>query len=84
MVHTFSRCNKLIDLDLTNFEINKENRYNYMFSLCYNDLKEKIKIQNKNFENDAFQDGDFKSRFYLDDFIFDNIYNIYRDNNKDN
>ena len=99
MTHMFSRCYKLIDLDLSNFEINEKNKYNYMFSLCNNDLKESIIMQNMNFESDAFQDEDFKSRFSLDDIIFDyppiisfDTYfepsfifdNIYRDNNEDN
>ena len=79
MSHMFSGCCELIDLDLTNFEINKENRYSYMFSLCNNNLKEKIKIQNKNFESDAFKDEDSKSIFSFDDFFpdFQHTFSFY-------
>ena len=44
----------LINLDIPNFNINDKLNMEYMFSRCSNDLKNKIKSQNKNIKNEAF------------------------------
>ena len=48
MSYIFCGCSSLKELNLSNFNINKVTNINYMFSECSDELKNKIKEQNKN------------------------------------
>ena len=54
MSYMFSECSSLKELNLTNFTTNKVKDMRSMFSECSDDLKRKIKSENKNIKNKAF------------------------------
>ena len=64
MSYMFDGCSSLKELNLNNFNNNNLTNMRYMFSGCYDDLKRKIKSENKNIKDQAF-DEDLKD---LDDF----------------
>ena len=54
MERMFFSCSSLKDLDISNFDLNLA--YNgYMFGKCSDELKKKIKGQNKNIGDIAFE-----------------------------
>jgi surface protein len=57
MSNMFENCKNLNDLDISNFGIKNNIRVRYMFSNCQNILKNKIKAQFLNINNDAFDDN---------------------------
>ena len=63
MSNMFENCKNLNDLDISNFEIKNNIRVKYMFSNCQNILKNKIKAQFLNINNDAFDDN-FRTDLY--------------------
>ena len=50
----FDRCSSLKELNLNNFNTHNVTDMSYMFSGCSDDLKMKIKSENKNIEAEAF------------------------------
>jgi surface protein len=52
----FSECSSLKKLNLTNFNTSNVTDMRWMFSECPYDLKRKIKSENKNFRDEAFDD----------------------------
>ena len=50
----FCKCTSLEELDLSHFNFNKDIFFQNMFLGCSNDLKSKIKSQNKNIGEEAF------------------------------
>ena len=50
----FSRCSSLKELNLNNFNTNNVIYMRYMFYGCSDDLKMKIKSENKNIKAEAF------------------------------
>ena len=58
MKYIFSRCSSLKELNLNNFNTNNVTNMNFMFSGCSDDLKMKIKSENKNIKDEAFIDDD--------------------------
>ena len=50
----FYKCSSLKELFLTNFNTNNVTNMKGMFSECSEDLKRKIKSENKNIKNEAF------------------------------
>jgi surface protein len=56
MSRMFSWCSSLKELNLTNFNTNNVNNISHMFSGCSDDLKRKIKAENKNIKDEAFYD----------------------------
>ena len=50
----FCKCTSLEELDLSHFNFNKDIFFQNMFLGCSNDLKSKIKSQNKNIREEAF------------------------------
>ena len=51
----FYRCSSLKKLNLNNFNTNNVTNMNHMFRGCSDDLKRKIKSENKNIKDEAFQ-----------------------------
>ena len=56
-------------MDISKFEINDNTSINYMFSRCSNDLKIKIKEQNKKINENAFELDDIGDVPLLNSFI---------------
>ena len=54
MSYMFSRCSSLKELNLNNFNTNNVTNMRSMFSGCSDDLKMKIKSENKNIKDKAF------------------------------
>ena len=54
MSYMFCECSSLKELNLNNFNTNNVTDMSYMFSGCSDDLKSKIKSENKNIKDDAF------------------------------
>ena len=52
----FSECSFLKELNLSNFNTNNVTNMEYMFDLCTDELKLKIKSQYNNFQEIAFDD----------------------------
>ena len=50
----FNRCSSLKELNLNNFNTNNVTNMSYMFTGCSDDLKRKIKSENKNIKDEAF------------------------------
>ena len=50
----FRGCSSLEELNLNNFNTNNVNNMNSMFNGCSDDLKMKIKSENKNIKAEAF------------------------------
>ena len=50
----FYGCTKLINLDITKFIFNVNNDIKSMFSKCSDELKNKIKMNNKNIPDEVF------------------------------
>jgi surface protein len=50
----FSGCSSLKELNLNNFNTNNVTYMRYMFNGCSDDLKIKIKSENKNIKDEAF------------------------------
>ena len=50
----FSGCSSLKELNLINFNTNNVTYMRQMFSGCSDDLKRKIKSENKNIKDEAF------------------------------
>ena len=55
MLHMFSHCYCLKDIDVSNFYIDANTDIKYMFSQCPFELREKIKKQNKKIKAEAFR-----------------------------
>ena len=49
-------CSSLKKLNLNNFNTNNITNMYFMFYWCSDDLKRKIKSENKNIKNEAFDD----------------------------
>ena len=56
MSYMFSECSSLKELNLNNFNTNNVTDMSYMFAGCSDDLKRKIKSENKNIKDEAFDD----------------------------
>ena len=54
MSDMFSGCSSLKELNLNNFNINNVTYMECMFEKCSDDLKMKIKSENKNIKDEAF------------------------------
>ena len=54
----FCKCSSLKELNLNNFNTNNVTYMRRMFSGCSDDLKRKIKSENKNIKDEAFYDDD--------------------------
>ena len=54
MSYMFRGCSSLTELYLNNFNINNVTNMSFMFSKCSDDLKRKIKSENKNIKDEAF------------------------------
>ena len=54
MSYMFFECSSLKELNLNNFNINNVTNMYRMFSKCSDDLKMKIKLENKNIKAEAF------------------------------
>ena len=54
MEYMFSLCSSLIDLDITNFYFDRNAFIDNIFEGCSNELKDKIKKQNKKLPKNAF------------------------------
>ena len=54
MSYMFSGCSSLKELNLTNFNTNNVIDMRKMFSGCFDNLKMKIKSENKNIRDEAF------------------------------
>ena len=54
MSYMFHRCSSLKELNLTNFNTTNVTNMREMFHRCSDDLKRKIKSENKNIEDQAF------------------------------
>ena len=52
----FCRCSSLKELNLNNFNTNNITNMCYMFAGCSDDLRRKIKSENKNIKDEAFDD----------------------------
>ena len=52
----FSECSSLKELNLSNFNTDNVINMKYMFHRCSDELKLKIRIQYKNFNETAFED----------------------------
>ena len=59
MEFMFNNCSSLNNLDISKFQINDNTNINSMFSRCSNDLKIKIKEQNKKINENAFKEESF-------------------------
>ena len=51
----FRGCRSLKELNLNNFNTNNVTNMSCMFSYCSDDLKRKIKSENKNIKDEAFR-----------------------------
>ena len=51
----FCECSSLKELNLSNFSTNNVTDMSFMFSECSNELKTKVKAQNKNISVKAFR-----------------------------
>ena len=58
MYWMFYGCSSLKELNLNNFNTNNVTNMNFMFYGCSDDLKRKIKSENKNIKDEAFYDDD--------------------------
>ena len=54
MYGMFWGCSSLKELNLDNFNTNNVTNMRYMFTGCSDDLKRKIKSENKNIKDEAF------------------------------
>ena len=54
MSFMFYECSSLKELNLNNFNTNNVTNMCFMFKGCSDDLKMKIKLENKNIKNEAF------------------------------
>ena len=54
MYGMFSGCSSLKELNLNNFNTNNVTNMENMFNRCSDDLKRKIKSENKNIKDEAF------------------------------
>ena len=54
MSQMFFRCSSLKELNLINFKNNNVTNVRWMFEGCSDDLKRKIKSENKNIKDEAF------------------------------
>ena len=54
MSYMFSECSSLKELNLNNFNTNNVTDMSCMLSGCSDDLKMKIKLENKNIKGEAF------------------------------
>ena len=54
MWRMFFRCSSLKQINLINFNTNNVTNMNRIFSGCSDDLKMKIKSENKNIKDEAF------------------------------
>ena len=54
MSFMFCDCSSLKELNLNNFNTNNVTNMSCMFSYCSDDLKRKIKSENKNIKDSAF------------------------------
>ena len=54
----FFGCTSLKELNLNNFNTNNVTDMSCMFSGCSDDLRRKIKSENKNIKDEAFNDYD--------------------------
>ena len=54
MSFMFDGCSSLKELNLNNFNTNNVKYMRWMFSGCSDDLKRKIKSENKNIKDEAF------------------------------
>ena len=54
MRHMFCGCSSLKELNLSNFKTNNVTDMIWMFWGCSDDLKRKIKSENKNIKDEAF------------------------------
>ena len=54
----FSGCSSLKELNLNNFNTNNVTNMSSMFKGCSDDLKMKIKSENKNIKDEAFWNDD--------------------------
>ena len=55
MPDMFSECCSLKDLNISSFNFNNVKLLNHMFALCPEELKDKIKKENKSIGNEAFE-----------------------------
>ena len=58
MSFMFYECSSLKELNLNNFNTNNVINMSWMFRGCSDDLKRKIKSENKNIKDKAFIDDD--------------------------
>ena len=82
MKNMFNNCSSLNNLDISKFEINDNTNIYYMFGGCSNDLKIKIKEQNKKINENAFQENSlFLNSFsYFDSsFSFESLDSHFND-----
>ena len=54
MSEMFCECSSLKELNLTNFNTNNVTDMSFMFKGCSDDLKRKIKSENRNIKDEAF------------------------------
>ena len=59
MQNMFAYCSSLKDIDISNFALKEDTYISDMFIGCSDLLKEKVKSQNKNLKNEAFDDEMF-------------------------
>ena len=64
MSFMFEGCSSLKELNLNNFNTNNVTDMSYMFAGCSDDLKRKIKSENKNIKDEAFYDDDYGDDYY--------------------
>ena len=55
MIFMFNNCHSLQNLDILNFDIKDNINTDYMFSGCSDDLKNKIRKQNKGIKENVFK-----------------------------
>ena len=60
----FHGCELLKELNISNFVFNNSNNVAFMFSLCPEELKNKIKEQHKNIGEYAFLDNEVEEYDY--------------------
>ena len=54
MNHMFDGCSSLKEINLNNFNTNNVTKMRWMFTRCSDELKMKIKSENKNIKDEAF------------------------------